>query len=218
MIEQIVENFTYVGIFVVLFVAGLGVPIPEELPIAAAAALSTQGIVRWWIALPVCIVAVVAGDVVLYWVGHHWGERILEWRLVRRILTKSREARLLDGYRRHGVKIVFTARHIMGLRAAAFLTAGIAKYPFWKFLAVDGGAAIVSVPIGFGLAHALTEQLLSLVRESHRWERWLMLFALLAAVALVAYLINRRMKKDRTIVEVLPERSAEGPPPPSPML
>ena len=218
MIEQIVEHFTYAGIFLVLFVAGLGVPIPEELPIAAAAALASQGVVRWWIALPVCVVAVVAGDVVLYWVGHHWGERILEWRLVRRILTKSRETKLLDGYRRHGVKIVFTARHIMGLRAAAFLTAGIAKYPFWKFLAVDGGAAIISVPIGFGLAHVLTEQVLHLVRDSQRWDRWLILFGLLALVAFLAYLINRRMKKDRAIAEVLAAQRAGGPRPPSPML
>lgn len=218
MIEHIVEHFTYAGIFLVLFVAGLGVPIPEELPIAAAAALASQGIVRWWIALPVCIVAVVAGDVVLYWVGHHWGERILEWRLVRRILTREREARLLDGYRRHGVKIVFTARHIMGLRAAAFLTAGIAKYPFWKFLAVDGGAAILSVPIGFGLAHVLTEQLLSLARNAHRWEHWLMLLGVLVVVGLLAYLVNRRMKKDRQIAEVLAARRAGGPPPPPPVL
>jgi membrane protein DedA with SNARE-associated domain len=218
MIEQIVEHFTYAGIFLVLFAAGLGVPIPEELPIAAAAALASQGIVRWWIALPVCIVAVVAGDVVLYWVGHHWGERILEWRLVRRILTKRRETKLLDGYRRHGVKIVFTARHIMGLRAAAFLTAGIAKFPFWKFLAVDGGAALVSVPIGFGLAHALTEQLYHLARETHRWERWLILLGLLAVVGWLAYVLNRRMKKDRQIAEVLAERRAGSPPPTSPML
>src|SRR5688500_6508321 len=203
MIEHIVEHFTYAGIFLVLFVAGLGVPIPEGLPIAAAAALAAQGIVKWWIALPVCFVAVLAGDVVLYWVGHHWGEQILEWRLVPRTLTKSRETKLLDGYRRHGVKIVFTARHIMGLRAAAFLTAGIAKYPFWKFLAVDGGAALISVPIGFGLAHALTEQLLHLVRDSHRWDRWLMLFGLLALVALLAYVLNRRMKRDRQIADVL---------------
>jgi len=214
MIEQIVEHFTYAGIFLVLFMAGLGVPIPEEIPIVAAAALASRGIVRWWIALPVCVVAVVAGDVVLYWIGHHWGERILEWRLVRRILTRSREAMLLEGYRRHGVKIVFTARHIMGLRAAAFLTAGIAKFPFWKFLAVDGGAAIVSVPIGFGLAHAVTEQLLSLARESHRWDRWLMLLGLLAVVGGLAYLINRRMKRDRAVAEVLAAQRAEGPPSP----
>jgi membrane protein DedA with SNARE-associated domain len=218
MIEHIVEHFTYVGIFLVLFAAGLGVPIPEELPIAGAAALASQGIVKWWIALPVCFVAVVAGDVVLYWIGHHWGERILEWRFTRRILTKNRETKLLDGYRRHGVKIVFTARFIMGLRAAAFLTAGIAKFPFWKFLAIDGGAALIGVPLGFGLAHAVTEQLYYLARETNRWERWLILLGLLAFVGWLAYVLNRRMKKDRQIAEVLTERRAGGPPPPSAML
>jgi len=217
MIEQIIEHFTYVGIFLVLFGAGLGVPIPEELPIAAAAALASQGIVKWWIALPVCFVAVVAGDIVLYWIGHHWGERILEWRLVRRILPKSREAGLLESYRRHGVKIVFTARHIMGLRAAAFLTAGIAKVPFWKFVAVDGGAALIGVPIGFGLAHALADQLYHLA-DAQRWDRWLIVLALLAFAGALGYAVHRRMKKNRKIAEVLGKPRAEGPPSSSPML
>jgi membrane protein DedA with SNARE-associated domain len=217
MIEHVIEHFTYVGIFLVLFAAGLGVPIPEELPIAGAAALASQGIVKWWIALPVCFVAVVAGDVVLYWVGHHWGERILEWRLVRRILPKSREASLLEGYRRHGVKIVFTARHIMGLRAAAFLTAGIAKIPFWKFLAVDGGAALIGVPIGFGLAHVLAEQVYHLA-DAQRWDRWLMLLGLLVFAGGVGYMLHRRMKRNRKIAEVLGKPRADGPPSSSPML
>jgi len=217
MIEQVIEHFTYVGIFLVLFAAGLGVPIPEELPIAGAAALASQGIVKWWIALPVCFVAVVAGDVVLYWVGHHWGERILDWRIVRRILPKSREATLLESYRRHGVKIVFTARHIMGLRAAAFLTAGIAKIPFWKFLAVDGGAALIGVPIGFGLAHVLAEQLYHLA-DALRWDRWLILLALLVFAGGLGYVVHRRMRKNRKIAEVLGKPRADGPPSSSPML
>src|SRR5688572_23027125 len=217
MIEQVIEHFTYVGIFLVLFAAGLGVPIPEELPIAGAAALASQGIVKWWIALPVCFVAVVAGDVVLYWVGHHWGERILDWRIVRRILPKSREATLLESYRRHGVKIVFTARHIMGLRAAAFLTAGIAKIPFWKFLAVDGGAALIGVPIGFGLADVLAEQLYHLA-DALRWDRWLILLALLVVAGGLGYGLHRRMGKNRKIAGVLGKPRADGPPSSSPML
>ena len=57
-----------------LFAASLGVPIPEELPIITAGILSSQMVLRWWLALPVCFVGVVSGDVVLYWIGHHWGE------------------------------------------------------------------------------------------------------------------------------------------------
>src|SRR5512145_1040828 len=143
MVQTFIEDFTHLGIFLILFAAGLGVPIPEEAPVLAAGVLAHEGVIRWWIALPVCIAGVLSGDVALYWVGHHWGERILDWRMVRYVLTREREERLMNAYRRHGVKIVFTARHVMGLRAAAFLTAGIAHIPFWKFIVVDTVAAFV---------------------------------------------------------------------------
>jgi membrane protein DedA with SNARE-associated domain len=87
MIQAVIEQFTYGGIFAVLFVAGLGVPIPEEIPIAAAAVLAQQGLVRWWIVLPVCLLGVLAGDLVLYWSGRHWGQRLLNWRVVRVVLA-----------------------------------------------------------------------------------------------------------------------------------
>ncbi|HEU5321694.1 MAG TPA: DedA family protein [Methylomirabilota bacterium] len=195
LVLDLIEHFTYVGLFLVLFVAGLGVPVPEEIPVLAAGALAHEGIVRWWIALPVCLAGVLAGDAVLYWVGHHWGERILEWRVVRFILSKEREATLLEAYRRHGVKIVLTARHIMGLRAAAFLTAGLARVPFWKFIAVDAGAAAVGVPLGFGLAFFFADQIDQIRADVGRVERWLVVIALLALAAWLALLAHRRTRR-----------------------
>jgi membrane protein DedA with SNARE-associated domain len=102
----------------------LGVPIPEEMPIIAAAVLSHEVLVRWWLALFVCFLGVPSGDVVLYWTGWHWGEPILNWRVVRLVLTREREQWFKVAYRRHALKTVVMARHVMGLRAAAFLTAG----------------------------------------------------------------------------------------------
>jgi membrane protein DedA with SNARE-associated domain len=195
MVQTFIENFTYLGIFLVLFAAGLGVPIPEEAPVLAAGALAHEDVIRWWIALPVCIAGVLSGDIVLYWVGHHWGERILDWRMVRYVLTREREERLMNAYRRHGVKIVFTARHVMGLRAAAFLTAGIAHIPFWKFMVVDTVAALVGVPVGFGIAFLFTDQLARVLADVHRLERWLVLYALVALAAWLAFLGWRQNRK-----------------------
>jgi membrane protein DedA with SNARE-associated domain len=195
MVQTFIEDFTHLGIFLILFAAGLGVPIPEEVPVLAAGVLSHEGVIRWWIALPVCIAGVLSGDVALYWVGHHWGERILDWRMVRYVLTREREERLMNAYRRHGVKIVFTARHVMGLRAAAFLTAGIARVPFWKFLLVDTVAALVGVPVGFGIAFLFTDQLGRVIADVHRFERWLVLYALVALAAWLAFLGWRQNRK-----------------------
>src|SRR2546425_10279955 len=74
-LQEFVDNSTYLGIFAVLLLGSLGVPIPEEMPIIAAAVLSHEGIVRWWLALPVCLLGVLSGDMVLYWVGRLGGSR-----------------------------------------------------------------------------------------------------------------------------------------------
>jgi membrane protein DedA with SNARE-associated domain len=190
--EQFIEQFTYAGIFLVLFVAALGVPIPEEMPIIVAGVLAHEGLVRWWLALPVCVVGVLAGDVTLYWAGHHWGERVLAWPPVRAVLTPAREEMLKAAYRRHGVKIVFTARHVVGLRAAAFLTAGIARVPFQRFLAIDGAAAMFGVPLGFGLAYLFTDQIGRIAADVHRVERWAILLGLLALAAWIVVRAYRR--------------------------
>ncbi|HEV8586628.1 MAG TPA: DedA family protein [Methylomirabilota bacterium] len=195
MINDFIEQFTYLGVFMVLFLGGLGAPIPEELPVLAAGALAHEGYMRWWIALPVCFIGVLSGDAVLYWVGHHWGERILDWRIVRRVLTPEREKMLLEAYRRHAAKTVFTARHVMGLRAAAFLTAGIARVPFWKFIGVDAAAALLGVPTGFALAYFFTDQLAEILHDVKRVERWLLLLGLTAIAAWLAVLEWRKSRR-----------------------
>jgi membrane protein DedA with SNARE-associated domain len=196
-LEQFLEEFTYAGVFIALFLGALGVPLPEEIPILTSGVLSREEVVHWWLALPVCLLGVLSGDVVLYWVGHHWGERVLGWRFVRFVLTVDREERLKELYRRHGVKIVFTARHVMGLRAAAFLTAGIAHVPFGRFIVADTVAAMLGVPTSFGLAYFFTDQIEEIMADVHRVERW----GLLVIAVLVAIWIVRRMLRQSQQLE-----------------
>lgn len=195
MVETFIEHLRYAGLFLVLFGAGLGLPIPEEVPIVAAGILSHQGIFRWWLALPVTLLGVLSGDAVLYGIGHHWGERVLGWRPVRRVLSHEREERLKQAYRENGVKIVLTARHVMGLRAAAMLTAGIARVPFWTFLAVDAGAALVGVPLSFALAYLFADRVESVLADVRRIERWLALLTVLAVAAWLAIRAYRRGRR-----------------------
>src|SRR5512133_2844923 len=120
--------------------------------------------------LLLCLVGVLSGDMVLYWVGRRWGESVLNWRAVRWVLTPERERWLQAAYRRHALKTIVAARHVMGLRAAAFLTAGNAHVPFWKFLVADVGAAVLGVPVLFGLAYFFTDQLEAVIADVHRAE------------------------------------------------
>jgi membrane protein DedA with SNARE-associated domain len=183
------------------------------MPIIAAAVLSNEGVVRWWLALPVCLLGVLSGDMVLYWVGRHWGEQVLNWRLVRLVLSPAREQWLKAAYRRHALKSIVTARHVMGFRAAAFLTAGSAGVPFWKFVVADASAALIGVPLAFGLAYFFTDQIKAVMADVHRAERWLALaglFTLAAVLVLGVWRWHRRIGRDRLDAEATKEHS---PPP-----
>ena len=197
-LQELLQRFTYLGILATLLLGSLGVPIPEEVPVVAAGVLSHEGLARWWLALPVCVIGVLSGDMVLYWAGRRWGERLLGWRVVRLVLTPPRAERLETGYREHAMKTVAMARHVTGLRAAAFLTAGIARVPFWKFILADAAAAIVSVPLAFGLAYFFTDQIGAILADVHRVERWLALVGLVVvSVGLAVYAVrwNRRVPR-----------------------
>lgn len=203
-LQGFVGHFTYLGIFAVLLLGSLGVPIPEEMPIIAAAVLTHAGLARWWLALPVCLLGVLSGDVVLYWVGRRWGEHVLDWRAVRLVLTPERERWLQAAYRRHALKTIVTARHVMGLRAAAFLTAGNARVPFWKFVVADAGAAALGVPFLFGMAYFFVDEIEAIVADVHRVERWLGLAGLLVLAAVLVVSVrrwHRRIGRERLDAE-----------------
>ena len=195
MLERLIDYSPYVGILAALCLGSLGAPIPEEIPVVTAGVLAHQGVVRWWLALPLCIVGVLSGDVVLYWVGRHWGEHVLELRLVRYVLDPERREKLLAAYRKNGLVIVFAARHVMGLRAAAFLTAGIARIPFWRFLAVDGAAIGYGVPLNFSLAYLFADRVHELLANMHRIDRWIAVLAVVAAAGWIGVFVWRRSRR-----------------------
>jgi membrane protein DedA with SNARE-associated domain len=194
-IAHIIGSLSYAGVLLVLLAGSLGVPVPEEIPIVTAGVLSHQGVMRWWLALPTCMVGVMSGDIVLYWVGRRYGERVLEHGLVRRFLDAARLAQIEVAYRRRGALIVFLARNVMGLRAAAFIAAGVVRLAFWKFLLADGIAIGYGVPLNFALAYFFSAHLRAVMAEVHRVERWLMFAGLTAAAAVIYVVLRRRSQR-----------------------
>jgi len=191
MLTQLIGHFTYPGVFLVLLVSGLGVPIPEELPVAIAAMMARWDVMRWQGALLACMAGALAGDVLLYWLGRHFGRRILRWSTVRRALTPAREARIMEAYRRHGLKFLVVARLVMGLRSAAFLTAGLVRVPFLWFVLVDMVAVLVSVPLTFGVAYAVADSVAVALARVRAVQLWVAGAVLLIAAGWLVVLLRR---------------------------
>jgi membrane protein DedA with SNARE-associated domain len=196
MVERAIEYFSYGGLLVILLLASLGLPVPEEVPIITAGILSHQEIMRWWLALPTCIAGALAGDLILFAAGRRWGERVLEHRLLGRLLTRARLDQIEASYRQRGVLIVFLSRHVMGLRAAAFIGAGVVGVPLRKFLAADGAAIAIGIPLNFGIAFFFASHLKAVFEEIHRVERWIALVALAAAACWMWIAFRRRAERE----------------------
>lgn len=136
-----------------LVIGGLGIPVPEDAALLATGALVFHGLVTPEVAIPIVFAGVLAGDAMLFLFARRLGPKALDHPRVQKLLPPARRVRLEAAYRRHGGRIVFLSRHIVGVRAATFALAGIHRMPLRRFLAWDALAACLSVPIVVGLGY-----------------------------------------------------------------
>jgi membrane protein DedA with SNARE-associated domain len=167
--EQLIGQLGYLGIALVLILGGLGLPIPEEAPIILAAVLSRNGKLHGPLALLSCLAGVLIGDLVVYFLGFFYGEKVLSLPLTRRLLTRQREAQIKGYFHRHGFKILVSGRFVPGFRTAAYLTAGILKLPTLKLILTDLVAASLTTLLMFALGYAFADQIQSGIREVQQW-------------------------------------------------
>lgn len=153
MTGNLIAQYGYFGIVLLLVLGGLGVPIPEEAPIVLSGILAHKERMNVWLALLACFTGVLVGDFVVYGLGYFYGEKVLSFRLTRKLLTRSREEQIKGYFHRHGIKILIVGRFAVGFRTAAYLTAGILRLPPLRLLLADLFAASLSTFFMFGLGY-----------------------------------------------------------------
>ncbi len=157
--QGLLQHFGYVAVFGLLVVAGVGVPVPEELTQLTAGVLSHEGYLRFAITLPVVWAGILAGDTVLFLVARRAGPRMLESRAARRVLTPARRAKLERHFARHAFLTIAVARHTGGIRFAAFALAGATGVRVATFVVADGLSALASVPLVVGAGYLFAHHL-----------------------------------------------------------
>jgi len=141
------EHFIYAGLFLVLFLGGLGLPIPEEITLLSGGILVNLGIIRLYPTLAVLYAGAIMGDMALYSIGRKWGHGIITHRQLRKIFSESRLEWVREFFKKHGNKTVFIARFFTGFRVATFLVAGTLEMKSGSFLFFDSLAALIIVPL-----------------------------------------------------------------------
>jgi membrane protein DedA with SNARE-associated domain len=175
-------------VFFTLFVsAGLGAPFPEELLIVGAGIWTSQQADQYpllrWLMLPVCVVGVIIADVLLYAIGRRYGTKLLEYRWAARFFPKEKRFRIERNFERYGVNILIFGRLLPGIRMPLFLTAGLMRLRFERFLVADGIGAVVGNSILFFLAWWFGDQFLELVKAAEGRLKPLLILVGIGAVA-----------------------------------
>ncbi|WP_018152027.1 DedA family protein [Leeia oryzae] len=150
--------FAYAAVFSVLLICGFGVPIPEDISLVAGGVIAGLGYADVDTMCVVGLAGVLVGDATMFIAGRVFGERVRCFPLVAKFLTEARYEAVQDKFHRYGKRVLFVARFLPGLRSPIFLTAGMTrKIPFWRFLLLDGFAALISAPfwvyLGYYGAH-----------------------------------------------------------------
>lgn len=150
MIETIVDWFgpafssplAYLIIAGVIFLdraAFTGVFVPGELFVALGGIFAGRGELSLVPVIAIAAIAGVLGECVSYWLGRHYGARIVEHvPFANRIDKHLDEAS--DFLSRHGGKTVFTARYVSVVGTFMPFVAGMSDMPFRRFLAFDVAA------------------------------------------------------------------------------
>ena len=180
MADLFIEHGSYFGIALFLILTGCGLPIPEEVPILAAGVFSANGDLNPWLAFIACLSGALIGDCIMYSIGHYFGHNLLkEHRWFAKLLSAEREEKFEFLTRRHGLKVLLLARFMVGVRSPVYLSAGVLRVGFWRFLLMDLLCATLVVGLFFGLSFLYGEQVVNLIRNAEVWLTVLVVSALL---------------------------------------
>lgn len=181
--DSLIEHGGYLGIVLFLVLTGCGLPIPEEVPIVLAGVLSSQGHFDPWMAFAACLIGAVVGDSVMYWIGYHFGHGLArrhpkanQW------LGAVRHENFDRAVSRHMFKVIALARFLVGVRGPVYLSAGIVRAPFRKFVLYDLVCATFVVGTFFWTSHFFGDHIAIMLKDAERALTGLVVLALLVVV------------------------------------
>ncbi len=154
-------------IFILFVVSGVGLHLSEDLILIPAGFLAARGDIPLLESLVAAWLGLAVGDILWVAICRRWGTRLVHSRWFKRLVHPRRLLEAKHQMEERGVAVVALARFIPGTRTPVVTMAGILHMPWYKFLPVELGCALVTVPlqaaigyvaaIGIGKTESTTE-------------------------------------------------------------
>jgi len=197
----IVDKLGYVGLFFVMALGNLGIPVGTELVVPAAGALAATGhLSSVWLAALVATAGEVVGGTILYTIGYAGGEPFVA-RFGRYVKVDAKRLAVFHTfYERHGNVTVFICRFLPLVRGIAALPAGISRMPKRIFITYTAAGSAVFC---FGLAYLgslFGRHFDRIAPVIHRFATFAIVAVVAAAVAFIVWRVIRARNAARGVV------------------
>jgi membrane protein DedA with SNARE-associated domain len=200
-VHHLIHIYGYGGLFALLFVEMLGIPIPVEATLAFAGFAWMKGTFSLLPLLLVTMAGNIGGATAAYCIGRFAGRRVLI-SIGRRVgLKEERLAQVEQRFRRYSVVLLLFSKFVLGIRVFVPYLAGINRISFVTFSIYNSISAAlwVTTYIFFGkYIHLLWNRYQHLL-QSHMIPVALFLAGLLLALAAFVYWRKRRIPRSKPI-------------------
>ena len=193
-LHTLLHEYGYAGVFLCVMLESIGLPLPgESLMIAAALYASATHALDIFVLVPIAAAGAISGDQIGYLIGRWIGYRVLARWGRKGGLTEERLGLGRFLFRKYGPAVVFFGRFVAILRTFAAVLSGANRMPWHIFLvwnalggigwtslygfgayALGDAAKRVSGPVGIGMAVVGSVALVGAVIFIKRNERRLM--------------------------------------------
>jgi membrane-associated protein len=146
------ETYGYLALWVSVFIAAAGLPLPIYLEMLAAGAFAALGDFNLVLLFVIAFSAQVCGDNVGYLIGRRWGSKVLNWleqsQKWNRFIPLRTIERSRNYFRQRGGWAIFLSRFLFTALAGIInLLAGSELYPYRYFILTDASGKALGVLI-----------------------------------------------------------------------
>lgn len=187
-------ELVYMGVVLMMLAGSFGVPIPEEAALISVGLVAYMGSrpdlypppypgaphVDGYVAAVVSFFAVLGSDLLVYLLGRFAGKKLVHNKKFNRLIKPEMMDKIQSWTQKYGIWASGIFRFTPALRFPGFLSCGFLGIPLWKFLAIDGTAALLSVPTQVILVYLYGETILIYFKKFK-----IVIFSILGAVVLI---------------------------------
>jgi len=202
------REYGYPALWLSIFVAAFGLPLPGFLLLLASGAISALGDFNLFLLIPIAFSAAVSGDALGYLVGRRLGNWLLTWADQKKhplsgLLPKIKEAR--DYFSQRGSWAIFLSRFLfLPLGGPINMLAGASDYGYRRFVLYDFSGQLLGalIPLSLGYFFGDSWKMLGTVFDVLSF----IVLGLLVATILIIRLMKRsRQRPPDTAIPLLPQ-------------